>query len=150
MTIGGGGVIQEGILSLWRRHPAVNPPPVSIIANHAGPSFYEPDELGHILMKATRSGKALKHVWDCVARARREHHWGTMHKLCPFLYAEGRDFARTADLRVRSRGLCFIWESGMGGRQFFSPPQKKNNERRKKYASLIDTAYFDRGSWGPV
>ncbi|CAE7416742.1 tilS/hprT [Symbiodinium necroappetens] len=30
--------------------------------------------------------KALKHVWDCVVRARREHHWGTLHKMCPFLY----------------------------------------------------------------
>ena len=37
--------------------------------------------------------KALKHVWDCVARARREHHWGTFHKMCPFLYVGGLESA---------------------------------------------------------
>ncbi|CAJ1332170.1 unnamed protein product, partial [Effrenium voratum] len=43
-------------------------------------------EVDHLLKGQLAARKALKHVWDCVARARREHHWGTMHKLCPFLY----------------------------------------------------------------
>lgn len=33
---------------------------------------------------ATR--RALTHLWDCVARARREYQWGTLHKRCPCLY----------------------------------------------------------------
>eukprot|EP00927_Polykrikos_kofoidii_P087150 TRINITY_DN9967_c1_g5_i1.p1 TRINITY_DN9967_c1_g5~~TRINITY_DN9967_c1_g5_i1.p1 ORF type:complete len:820 (-),score=130.01 TRINITY_DN9967_c1_g5_i1:4-2463(-) len=46
--------------------------------------------------------KALAHIWDCIVRARREFHWGSLHKRCPCVYlreqqclvlvdAEGRD-----------------------------------------------------------
>ena len=44
-------------------------------------------EVDDLLKGQLAARKALKHVWDCVVRARREHHWGTMHKSCPFLYA---------------------------------------------------------------
>ncbi|CAE8583228.1 unnamed protein product [Polarella glacialis] len=42
------------------------------------------------VMRITRgqlvARKSLKHLWDCVARARRECQWGTLHKQCPCLY----------------------------------------------------------------
>ena len=44
-------------------------------------------EVERLLKGQLPARKALKHLWDCVARARREYHWGTMHKSCPFLYA---------------------------------------------------------------
>ena len=46
-------------------------------------------EMFRLLKGQLPARKSLKHLWDCVLRARREHHWGTMHKSCPFLYAEG-------------------------------------------------------------
>lgn len=44
-------------------------------------------EVERLLKGQLPARKALKHLWDCVVRARREYHWGTMHKSCPFLYA---------------------------------------------------------------
>eukprot|EP00438_Fugacium_kawagutii_P035017 Skav213083 [mRNA] locus=scaffold1899:12269:16049:+ [translate_table: standard] len=44
-------------------------------------------EMERLLKGQLPARKSLKHLWDCVVRARREHHWGTMHKSCPFLYA---------------------------------------------------------------
>lgn len=46
-------------------------------------------EMERLLKGQLPARKSLKHLWDCVVRARREHHWGTMHKSCPFLYAGG-------------------------------------------------------------
>merc|ERR1712048_423382 len=30
--------------------------------------------------------KAITHIWDSIARVRREHQWGTLHKQCPCVY----------------------------------------------------------------
>ena len=49
-------------------------------------------EMERLLKGQLPARKSLKHLWDCVVRARREHHWGTMHKSCPFLYAAGLRF----------------------------------------------------------
>ena len=50
-------------------------------------------EMERLLKGQLPARKSLKHLWDSVVRARREHHWGTMHKSCPFLYAEGSGMA---------------------------------------------------------
>ena len=50
-------------------------------------------EMERLLKGQLPARKSLKHLWDCVVRARREHHWGIMHKSCPFLYAEGSGMA---------------------------------------------------------
>lgn len=43
-------------------------------------------EVNRLLRGQLVARKALKHLWDCVARARREYQWGSMHKQCPCLY----------------------------------------------------------------
>lgn len=46
-------------------------------------------EVKSLLRGQLATRKSLTHLWDCVARARREYQWGTLHKRAPCLY--GRD-----------------------------------------------------------
>mmetsp|Transcript_12354 Transcript_12354/g.35038 ORF Transcript_12354/g.35038 Transcript_12354/m.35038 type:complete len:783 (+) Transcript_12354:43-2391(+) len=50
---------------------------------------------------ATR--RALTHLWDCIARARREHQWGTLHKKCPCLYLHAESCLVLCDMEGRDR-----------------------------------------------
>ncbi|CAE8670442.1 unnamed protein product [Polarella glacialis] len=66
------------------------------------------------VMRITRgqlvARKSLKHLWDCVARARRECQWGTLHKQCPCLYVRdacGLVLCDAKEPRSSSDGFCY-------------------------------------------
>lgn len=43
-------------------------------------------EVQRLLRGQLAARRALTHLWDCIARARRSYQWGTLHKRCPCLY----------------------------------------------------------------
>mmetsp|Transcript_36427 Transcript_36427/g.65440 ORF Transcript_36427/g.65440 Transcript_36427/m.65440 type:complete len:793 (-) Transcript_36427:107-2485(-) len=43
-------------------------------------------QVKHLLRGMPIARRALMHLWDCIARARLEYQWGTLHKRCPCLY----------------------------------------------------------------
>lgn len=43
-------------------------------------------QVKHLLRGMPIARRALMHLWDCIARARLEYQWGTLHKGCPCLY----------------------------------------------------------------
>merc|ERR1712014_150591 len=45
----------------------------------------ESSEVHRMLRGQLASRKALTHLWDSIARARREYQWGALHKRCPCL-----------------------------------------------------------------
>eukprot|EP00931_Biecheleriopsis_adriatica_P046924 TRINITY_DN27008_c0_g1_i1.p1 TRINITY_DN27008_c0_g1~~TRINITY_DN27008_c0_g1_i1.p1 ORF type:complete len:792 (-),score=163.91 TRINITY_DN27008_c0_g1_i1:49-2082(-) len=71
----------------------------------------ECDEVNRLLKGQLVARKALKHIWDCVARARREYQWGTMHKQCPCLYVREANVIILCDAEGRSAEFADVkWQ----------------------------------------
>jgi len=63
-------------------------------------------EVRSLLKGQLATRRSLAHLWDCIARARRDHQWGALHKRCPCLYLHAEACLVLCDMEGRDAELA--------------------------------------------